>query len=284
MRRPLVYTTIALGISIALLKPWSVGRTAQGPPPPQISEAATRINKDLDLTFKTQGLIVSPEARAVITQEIVGREVSKGKPPTEIKLSPGEAATLGTQLAGRSGGAAVDAQSARLTLAEQKLPTISANAAADIPTEAASAHVTLPTDTQDAIKKDILQYSTAMARSGLSIDQITSTNKQYLDEVYRLAGFGKTLELDQYATIKGKIFRPVVKLNIVTVPPGATVQVSAGGTNAPIGTTNITEKPFDPSKKYLFLFSLTGYQDSKREYEVTPFPPTQTLNEVMVKK
>lgn len=284
MKRQLPHITIiALGIGLALLELGSVVRAFQGPTP-KISEAATRIDKDLDVSFKSKGLNVSSEARAAIRQDILVREASKGTPPAEIKLSPGEAENLSTLLARRNSGSAVDGESARSFLAELKLQTISASVTADVRKEAGSARVTLPTDTQDAIQKDVLQYSKAMARSGLSTDEITAMNRQYLNEVCRQAGSGNTLELHRYFTIKADMFPPVVKLNIVTVPPGATVQVSAGGTDAPIGTSNITEKPFDPNKQYLFLFSLAGYQDSKRLYVVNPYPPTQRLEEVLVKK
>ena len=89
----------------------------------------------------------------------------------------------------------------------------------------------------------------------------------------------KSLDKASYKNIKTIIFKPLIKLTITSSPEGSDVEVS----NTPIGKT-IQEKQLESNKEYTFIFRLPGYKISERKYFVSPYPPQQKLDEILIKE
>jgi hypothetical protein len=129
-----------------------------------------------------------------------------------------------------------------------------------------------------AIEEDLAQRTQALARSGLSVNAIKQSNSEYLMAIEAKGGTSALNSIAAYQSARSALNQRLVRLNVVSIPSGATVEIAGSA----IGSTNIEKKPFEPNRTYRFTFSMSGYRTTIREYFVGAAPVEQTLTEVMV--
>lgn len=249
--------------------------------PKTISEAKEtedKLKTFSDDLSSTQQIRLAPKSEGIITKETTTEEGQKETTLDRITNTPLEAKEIAGTVEMRAikEEVKIPTTGPLAFLTGKELDKIIEIIPQLITNSSKTSEIELTEKTNGLIQKDLEIQTRALAKSGLTAEEIKDRNEKYLLAIYSTSA-SKKLDIATYQKIKSAVFPTLIRLTIISYPTGAEVEVFGNL----IGKTIITEKPFEPDKEYTFIFKLPGFKTSVRNFFVTPYPSHQQLEETL---